>query len=215
MKKYKRETGAKELQPGFWLTKDRKKNTAVWNKANTYNLKSYKGYKKYKSVSERRDFYLWFDQARRLKGKSVEWAGYAAIVSGQIAKLENHFLRIAVVHNKEIIAFAEEGSYRVFDFAFPLLKEIYFSRINLTADQSSQWDLMLGEIEQCEIIEPLYLQLSKKNLKKLNRMAQGKGIYSLGVKKAIRFEGDISVSKNRVNHMYSKLQPYYRENIAN
>jgi hypothetical protein len=211
LKKYKKETGSKELQEGCWLTKDRKKETLVWKEANRCNLQSTIGSNKYRSISQIRDFYRWYDQERKLKGHEVEWMGYAALASSQFAKLENTFLRVVVVNNKEVVKFVEQGSYTVFEFAFPLLKEVYFSDKKLRGVEAFEWDIRYGEIEQCQIIEPLYQELSEKALKKINRMAQGKGIYSFGVPKKIRFKGEIGNCEDRVHYIITKIKPYYRE----
>jgi hypothetical protein len=68
LRKYKRETGNNFLQDGDWLKKDRKYCTNVWKEANIFNLKQLKGNLKYKSISEIRDFYDWFDAAIKEKG---------------------------------------------------------------------------------------------------------------------------------------------------
>lgn len=211
LKKYKIDTGSKELQEGCWLTKDRKKQNLIWKEANLFNLQSVKGFNKYKSISQIRDFYVWFDKERKLKGHEIEWVGYAAIASSQFSKLDNNFLRIVVVNNKEVARFVEEGSNKVFEFAFPLLKEVYFSENLKKGIEASNWDFNYGEVEQCRVIEALYQQLSEKALRKINRMAKGKGIYCFGVPREIRFEGDISNCDNRVDHIVAKIQPYYRK----
>ena len=41
-------------------------------------------------------------------------------------------------------------------------------------------------------------------------MAKGKGIYNLGVKNELKFEGDIRDCKSRYQHAFSKLNSYYR-----
>ena len=38
LKNYKKTTGLNVLQNGYWLKKDRNRNTEIWKQANKYNL---------------------------------------------------------------------------------------------------------------------------------------------------------------------------------
>lgn len=212
IKTYKKETGLEELQNGCWLKKDRIKNTEVWKNANVFNLQDSLGFQKYQSVSKIRDFYIWFDTLRKEKGNEIEWVGYAAIASKQLSKVDSYFVRSWIVRNKEIVEFINSGSHEVFEFAFPLLKSVYKSPKPITEKKALQWDMEYGRVEQYTIIEPLYEKLTPKAMKKLNKMAAGKGIYALGVPKKIRFEGSIASCENRVAHIQVKIKPYYKRN---
>ena len=97
-------------------------------------------------------------------------------------------------------------------YAFPLLQEVYSSDNILKGDKATRWDVKYMETEQCHIIETLYEQLSQKAIKKLHRIAKGRGIYNLGVKNELKFEGDINNCKSRTKHAFSKVQTYYLEN---
>ncbi len=209
LKSYQNETKNAFLSDGCWLKKDRKNQTAVWRQANTYNLKSENGNKKYATISEIRDFYVWFDKERIKQGHEIQWIGIAAIAASELSKLDNDFIRWFIVRNKEIVQFGRQGSEKVFDYAFPKLKELYFSNDILKGKEAENWDKTHGMKEQCEILDPLYGKLSKNGFHKLERMAKGKGIFSLGVPKNLRFEGDLYDCEARIDYGTSKILPVY------
>ena len=72
---YKKESGNLFLQDGSWLKKDRKSQSDVWKQANIYNLAQVNGNLKYQTISQIRDFYLWFDIQRKKQGHEIEWIG--------------------------------------------------------------------------------------------------------------------------------------------
>ncbi len=211
LKDYKKTTGQNVLQNGCWLKKDRNKNTETWKQANKYNLSIDNGNRKYKTISQTRDFYLWFDDERKKLGHEINAVGVAAVVAGQLSNLDNFFIRKLIVRNKEVVWFGNEGSKKVLEFAFPLIKEVYFSNILLKEQEAKDWDIKNGKIEQCQVVEAIYNQLSPKAIRKLERMAKGKGIYRLGVKNELKFEGDIRDCKSRYKHAFTKLKTYYLE----
>ncbi len=210
---YKKKTGNTVLIDGCWLKKDRKKKTEVWKKANLYNLGLENGNKKYKRIREIRDFYAWFDKEIKKQGHEMKWIGIASIVAGQLSKLDNFFIRVFIVRNKELIRFANEGSKKVFEFAFPKLKKIYFFDLIVKGKIAEEWDMEFGQDEQCLILEPIYKKLSKRALRKLEKIAKGKGVYRFGVPKKIRFDGDIKDCKTRFEHGVNKLIPYYLDKL--
>lgn len=137
---YKKSTGLNELQDGCWLRKDRTKNTETWKQANTYNLSVENGNVKYETIPQKRDFYLWFDAERKKQGHEINMIGVAALVAGQLSNFDNGFIRSVVVRNKEVVWFADEGSTKVFEYAFPILKEVYFSDHILKQQEAKDWD---------------------------------------------------------------------------
>jgi len=209
LKNYKKTTGQNVLQNGCWLKKDRTRNTETWKQANKYNLSIDNGNLKYKTISQTRDFYLWFDDEREKLGHEINGIGVAALVAGQLSNFDNYFIRTFIIRNKEVVWFGNEGSKKVLKFAFPLLKKVYFSNNILKQEEAKDWDITNGKIEQCQILEGLYNKLSSKAIRKLERMAKGKGIYNLGVKNELKFEGDITDCKSRYEHASSKLITYY------
>ncbi|WP_456379275.1 hypothetical protein [Lutibacter sp.] len=209
LKAYQIETGNPILQNGCWLKKDRKKRTEVWNNANIFNLSLANGHLKYNSISQIRDFYYWFDAERKKQGHEITGVGIATIAANQLSKMDNFFIRFFIVRNKEVVLFANNGSKKVFEFGFSLLKKIYFSKEILKGEKAKLWDLKHGEIEQCEILEPLYHKLSSKAISRLEKMAKGKGIFNLGVPKQLKYEGKIDNCHARFAHGITKLLPYY------
>lgn len=212
LKEYEKTTGTNVLKNGCWLKKDRKRNTETWKQANAYNLSLGNGNLNYKTISQIRDFYFWFDEERKKLGHEINTIGIIAIVADQLSNFDNWFIRECIVRNKEVIWFGNEGSKKVLAYAFPLLQEVYSSDNILKGDKATRWDVKYMETEQCHIIETLYEQLSQKAIKKLHRIAKGRGIYNLGVKNELKFEGDINNCKSRTKHAFSKVQTYYLEN---
>lgn len=212
LKSYKKVTGNDLLLDGNWLKKDRKKQTDTWKKANIYNLNLDKGYLKYKKISEIRDFYIWFDNASKNKGNEINSFGITSIVAGQLSKLDNLFIRTLLIRNKEAVNFGYEGSQKVFKFAFPQIRKIYFSETLIKGEKAKEWDNLFLTTEQCIILEPLYNNLSEKAIRKLDRMAKGKGIYFFGVKRELRFKGNILDCNSRYEHGANRVLTYYLKN---
>ncbi len=129
--------------------------------------------------------------------------------------MDNFFIRFFIVRNKEIVLFANSGSVKVLEFAFPLLKEVYFSEEILKGEKAVVWDLKHGEIEQCEILEPLYQKLSFKAIYRLEKIAKGKGVFNLAVPNELKYEGKIDNCKTRFEHGKNKLLPYYLKTNTN
>lgn len=200
LKVYRKETGQTTLQDGCWLKKDRLRNTEVWNKANLFNLAVENGNRKYSTLSEMRDFYHWFDQEIKKKGHEIKWIGIAEIVANQLSNLDYGFVRMVVVRNQEVVDFANNGCTDVLAYAFPKLKEVYFSSEILKGKTADDWDTAYGRNEQCVILEPLYKELSSKALRKLDRMAKGKGIYTFAVSKEMKYQGSIEDCESRFLH---------------
>lgn len=200
LKAYQKETGQATLQEGCWLKKDRIRKTEVWKKANEFNLSVENGNRKYTTLTEMRDFYHWFDQEIKKKGHEIKWIGIAEIVANQLSNLDFSFVRVVVVRNKEVVNFANEGCTNVLAFAFPRLREVYFSSEILKGKTAEDWDTAYGRDEQCVILEPLYKKLSSKALCKLDRMAKGKGVYTFAVSKAMKYQGNIEDCESRFLH---------------
>ncbi|MDF1672506.1 MAG: hypothetical protein P1U41_03320 [Vicingaceae bacterium] len=209
LRSYQKETGGQSLKDGCWLKKDRTKQSANWIEANQYNLQLEKGFDKYKSITQIRDFYFWFDSERVKQGHEIKWIGIAAIAANQLSKIDVGIIRFLLVRNQEIVKFANEGSKEVLQFAFPLLKEIYFSNEIIKGADAKNWGALYGKKEQCEILQPIYDELSPKALKKLERMAKGKGMFCFGVPKQLKYKGKIEDCQSRYEHGLNKLIPYY------
>lgn len=204
---YQKETGNKGLQPGCWLKKDRKDHTKVFHDANVYNLTQENGSTKYKTLTEMCDFYLWFDRERKKQGHEIKWIGIAQIVATQLSNIDIGIVRVLIVRDEGVVAFAQEGCEKVLAYAFPKLKEVYFSKTPITGKAAEAWDTAYGMGEQCEILEPVYKKLSDKTICKLDRMAKGKGLYVFAVPKRLRFQGSIEDCRKRFEHGRDRLAP--------
>lgn len=209
LKAYQKETKNVYLLDGCWLKKDRKKQTDTWKKANKYNLSIKNGDKKYKTISQIRDFYLWFDVERIKQGHEIQWIGIAAVAADQLSKLDIEFIRVFVVRNAEIVKFANEGSKKVLEFAFPKLKKVYYSNKLIKGKDAENWDKNYRFDEQCIILDPLFKKLSDKAFIKLTRMMKGKGIFTLGVPKSLKFEGELDNCESRIAYGINKILPSY------
>lgn len=211
LKSYHKETGNSTLCDGCWLKKDRKKKTETWKLANKFNLKTENGYLKYKSIGEIRDFYLWFDRQAEQQGHEIHWFGVTAMVEKEFSKLDSWVVRTFIIRNKEVLYFAREGSLRAFEYSFPQMRNIYFSQELIKGKEAQEWDVNHGTGEQCKILEPLYNKLSPEAFRKLDRIARRKGIYSLGIPKAVEYEGKLDDCRARVEYALKKLIPYYQK----
>ena len=215
LRQYEKETGSKSLNDGCWLKQDRTKQSEVWRAANKHNLQQEKGFEKYESITQIRDFYFWFDSERIKQGHEIKWIGIAGVAANQLCKIDVGIIRFLLIHNPEIESFAHKGSKKVLQFAFPLLKEIYFSDKIIKGEAAKEWEVFYGKQEQCEILQPIYNDLSPKALKKLDRMAKGKGLFCFGVPKQLKYEGKIEDCDARYEHGLNKLIPYYLSKHSN
>jgi hypothetical protein len=206
---YKKETAKLTLSDGCWLKIDRKRRTSTWEKANKYNLTLKDGNSKYKTISQIRDFYSWFDRKRIELGHEMEWIGIAAIATQQLSKLDAGFIHFFIVRNNELKLFANEGSKKVFAYTFPKLKELYFLNMPIQGISAKKWDKNHSMNEQCTVLAPLFEKLSKKAYKKLDRIVKRKGIYSIGVPRKLRFEGELIDCKARIKYGNQKILPLY------
>ena len=65
--------------------------------------------------------------------------------------------------------------------------------------------------EQYQWLQGIYQSIDLKSLKTIERMAKGKGIYSLMVVKALRFRGDISIAEARYDYAMQILLEYCKK----
>lgn len=209
LKVYKKETDQDNLANGNWLKKDRKRNTRVWQAANAFNISNKQANLKYTNIHQIRDFYRWFDEDRKEKKHETNWVGIAAIAADNLSKLDNVFVKIFVTNNKEIQAFAKNGSRKVFDFAIPELKKIYGLENPIVGNEAEKWDYKYGKIEQCDILSSIYNNLSEKAINKLQKMAEGRGVYSLVIPKELRYKGNLKSCETRYEYSVSKLLKFY------
>ena len=209
--KYKVETNKQKICSGCWLKKDRKRSTKVWQEANKYNLtlSSKVAVNKYRTISERRDFYKWFDMERKKIGHDIQWTGVAAIVAGQFAHLDSWFIRTFIILDSNVINFANEGNKAIFDDVYPFLQNVYFGDTLIKGNGAINWDSTYIDREQCKVVEPIYQKQKLQTLCKISNMAKGKGFFSFGVPYRIRFQGNVMDCLIRRKHGIYRLIPYY------
>ncbi len=205
---YQKKTGNNSLSEGYWLKKDRKHETEVWEQAILFNLALEDGNKKYTTICQIRDFYTFFNKEIKKQGHEIKWVGIAAKAASQLSQIETGVIRVLIVRDKKLAKFAHNGALKVFEFAFAQFREVYFSSNMIVGEAAILWDKKYGKIEQCEILEPLYAQLPEKTVHKLARMAKGKGVYNLVVPKKLKFVGEITNCQTRYEHGRDRLAPF-------
>ncbi|OBX21250.1 hypothetical protein BAA08_13460 [Bizionia sp. APA-3] len=72
LKIYQQETGQQALSEKDWLTSDRRRNSQVWQQANTFNLENQLP-SEYSTIRQQRDFYEWYYTAISEKEHDVVW----------------------------------------------------------------------------------------------------------------------------------------------
>lgn len=209
LKKYRKATEKDKLEEGNWLKKDRKRNTLKWLNSNKFHLKKENGYTAYKTISQRRDFYKWFDSWRIKKGHEIKWVGIASIIASQFSKFDSKFVAF-LIRNKEVIKFANEGNKASFKDVFPRLHKIYLLDTLIVGTSAVNWDSKYLYREQCIVVDPIFNKLNRKTLKKIGRIANRKGFYKMAIPKKIKFDGDISNCKDRYEHGMNRLIPFYQ-----
>lgn len=209
MKQLQRETGRDSLQQGEWTKRDRKKNTHRWQAANKYNLQQEDGYRQYENFSQKRDFYKWMDDTRFAKGHEVKWAGNAYIITKQLSYLDNWLVRVLVVHNKPFMKFVRSSNEMILKNIYPDMQHVYERKTPLTGVKACEWDSSIIYKEQCIVLDTFYKKQPEHVLRKFNRMAAGKGIYALVLRKELRMKGDIRDCKTRCAYGLHTMGIYY------
>lgn len=205
MKTYRKVTNTTALAPSDWLHSDRKKKTLVWHKANMYNLKNNLP-AEYENIKQRRDFYNWFYSEVSKKGHKVAWPAMSYFISRKL-RLTNAF-PYRFFLGKDVRTYSNIGSRTVFYRCFPVLKDLFFLDRIVAKEEALKWDKDILYYEQFKWISEIYSEMSPKTLKKLERIAKGKWLYSLMVPRKIRFSGKLEVAQDRFDYAVQKLRPY-------
>ena len=166
-KAYRKETGNKwkDRGQGDWLTSDRTDNTDAWKGANEFNLQQENGFNEYTSISQRADFYGWFQSHTDSKGFDTKWAGAASEVANGIDMLTwevgglTDFLGYS---SEEARSFANTGNEMIFNDAFPKLRNLVAGEVKV-GQAAFQWDALMLSQEQ-NLIQPLYENTSSFGL---------------------------------------------------
>ncbi|MFQ6602988.1 SpvB/TcaC N-terminal domain-containing protein [Flavobacterium sp. C3NV] len=201
-----------KLGKGDWLRKDRLKNTDVWKSANKYNLKQNDGYKEYKTISQRTDFYGWFQSETDSKGFETVWAGAAYIIAQQMSITENVLVNWKL--SSDELKFAQDGNKAIFEDVFDNLRDLIDGPA-LKGKDALNWDKATLTHEQRDVVDPIYKRQSKATLGTLSEMAKQEGLFSLGVifgnSSELKFEGNLMNWQERYDHGMKKAVPYYKK----
>lgn len=208
LKVYQKETGKDVLSEKDWLKSDRRKNSQVWQQANSYNLENQLP-SEYKTIKQRRDFYEWYYVTISKKGHEVVWPKMAHYISNKLRLTKIFPFNIFI--KKDIKEYAFQGSEIVFNYAFEFLKTLYNSQEILKDKTALNWDERILYQEQINWIQSIYKDIDDDALKTIEKMAKGKGFYSLITPKAIRFEGDISDQNMRYQYALEELRTYCKK----
>ena len=210
LKQYQKATHETTLTPSDWLTSDRRQNSMVWQNANAFNL-NHNLPSEYQTIKERRDFYKWINHEFETIGHEVVWQKMAFYISCKLRLLET--FPHCLFTTKKVKSYAHQGSEMVFKNAFEKLKNCYNSEKVLKDDDALKWDKMMLHEEQFNWVESIYQSIDGRSLKHIERMAQGKFLYTFVVPKAIKFNGDISVPGERYTYALEILRPYCQNHL--
>ncbi|MDO6758810.1 Insecticidal toxin complex protein [Tamlana sp. 2_MG-2023] len=202
---FEKVNGKSDLSASDWLKSDRKHNTQVWQNANIYNLQ-HNYFSEYKTIKERRDFYVWYFTTMEERGCEVVWPKMAYFISNKL-RLINAF-PFCIFTTKSVKSYAYQGSETVFNHAFETLKSLYLDEDVLKSDTALKWDEAIIHKEQYIWLKSIYEGIDEKGLRTIERMAKGKGFYKVLVPKEIRFKSDISETDNRYYYALHVLRDY-------
>lgn len=205
LRAYEKETGQNQLNASDWLKTDRKHNTESWQKANTYNLINNRPFE-YKTVKQRRDFYVWYNAIMESRGCPVVWPKMAHFISLKLQLI--YTFPFCVFTTKKIKTFAFQGSETVFVKAFEALRNLYEDHSVLNKIAALKWDESMVYKEQYKWLVEIYENMDQSSLNTVERIAKGQGFYKLLVPKEIRFKSDISQSQNRYQYALDVLRVY-------
>lgn len=205
---YKEETNQNNLSEKDWLCSDRKQNTLVWQQANTYNLQN-NFPEEYETIKQRRDFYKWYYLVIENQGHEVVWPKMAHFISNKLRLVKAFPYNLFT--KKSIKEYACLGSETVFNNAFFEMKTLYASKEILKGSKALQWDENILYKEQHEWIESIYKSMDVNSLKTIERMAKGKGVYSIKIAKEIRFQGNILKASERYQYALHTLRDYCKK----
>ncbi|WP_194767956.1 Insecticidal toxin complex protein [Tamlana sp. I1] len=202
---FKKANGHGVLSASDWLKSDRKHNTIVWQHANVYNLEHNRPLE-YKTIKQRRDFYMWYYTAMDNKGCEVVWPKMAHFISNKLQLI--YAFPYSLFTTKSVKSYAYKGSETVFSHAFKRLKDLYVNNRVLKGAEALKWDEVMVHKEQYFWLQEIYEGIDENTLHTIERMAKGKGFYKLLVPKEIRFKTDITSTENRYDYALHVLRAY-------
>jgi len=186
---------------------DRKRQNATWGAVCTHIIEHQADTVLW-TLKQRRDFYDWFRHWADTTGHTTQWPTAAYYIARQVAFQELPTARL-VVKDSALRAFSTQASGLVFREALPGFQRVYQRQTPLNGRDAAVFDSTELYHEQCEVIDSLYQALPANSLKRLMRIAAGKGLFGLAVPKARRFTGDsLRDCQQRWRYGYSQLMGY-------
>ncbi|MEZ2339358.1 RHS repeat domain-containing protein [Mucilaginibacter sp. RCC_168] len=198
--------GTPLYDPGDWHVSDRINNTDAWRKANLYNLQN-GNFDQYQTITQRTDFYGWFQGVTQSRGFETLWPGAAYIVARQMSKLDNSIIAWWV--GDDVVKFGNAGNTAIFNDVFANLGKLYNGPV-LKGSAAADWDRRALHHEQFDVVQPIYLIQSAETIKILTNMATGSYLYGLGVTGPLRFEGNLMNPQDRYDHGATKVTNFYK-----
>lgn len=179
---------------GNWLKTDRKHNNHIWNAANCVNLLKTDGFNQYRDITERCDFYKWFQHRTDSLGFETKWAAIAAVTTSKLSKLLSTFPALTGNSNKEIQAFVRYGNQLIFDDIWSELQKLCLGNC-LKGLDAERWDGQLLLREQ-QLIDPSYQKLSRRSLYALENSLRKENLLSKFIP-GLEFDGSLLNIKDR------------------
>jgi outer membrane protein OmpA-like peptidoglycan-associated protein len=174
-----------EMGQGDWTHADRLNRTARWSEANHYNLLRGNS-SAYTQIDQRRDFYWWFYETMAARGHEIRWPLAAAVVAGGANEVANRLQESVnrapmavgldpVMRPDSLEQLMRRGNQVIFDDVFPKLRELYLRNEVLTGEDAQAWDAQTL-IEEQNLIQPLYEDLSPEDLATMEGLAKQEGL---------------------------------------
>lgn len=157
---------------GHWLTSDRTGNTAVWDAANTFNIKT-NNQNQYAPYEQVRDFYSWVNDKSSSMGHEVKWMkGALNLVSALASNLEGGSMFV----NDEVEGLLSNLNMGIQNGTMSFFNDLLFGKYStspLKGSDAQAWDEALVNYEQGQVAPPIYAAASKTAITKMNEMANG------------------------------------------
>jgi hypothetical protein len=163
--------GAPKLKPSQWYNVDGFTDRNSFAKAALHNLLALNT-EAYVNITERADFYQWFQEATAVKGFQTRWAGAASkvasavgLIAGEVPMtpppITNFFTDLFGFATDDVRNFSYEGNKAIFNDALPKLKQLYLGPVPTGTVARRIDEVML--MQEQTLVQPIYLAQSKKN----------------------------------------------------
>lgn len=219
-----------------WTEYDRLRFTQRWNDANCFNLlQPDSGFRQYRTIRQRRDFYDWFDRIREVQGHEIEWPAAAWIVASQMSNAERvktplllgWFPQKTWLISRAMSDLAEDGNREIFDDVFRRrLSAVYrqgLAGTTLTKGAATDWDAETLRHEQFNVVQKVYekhvgktpaLREEAQGLASADPFSSFNGLLGWGggvaMGQALAFSGNILNPHHRYLHGLTVVPRVYR-----